>query len=219
MASSQEGLYWWLTVPVCLVLIVYFSVETFLADRSPPDEPLPLDPAWYTVETARGENLRQQPIVGNCFICHAFWVPIPRTTENSNPRFAHANIELNHGDNQRCYNCHHVSDRNMYVADNGDTLFFRTPEQLCRRCHGLIYNDWLAGTHGKWTGKYRDAALFEKKTYTCTECHDPHDPKFQYGVIAPPPTWPKTLIRTKHQVDGNGVLSGFIPDAQPEEIF
>lgn len=219
MASSQGGLRWWLVVPVCLVLIVYFYAEAVMQDKPPPDEPPALNPSWHKVETARGDIRKQQTIVGNCFICHAFWVPIPRSTENSKPRFAHANIQLNHGKNDRCYSCHHVTDRNMYVADNGGTIFYRIPEQLCARCHGLIYNDWQAGTHGKWTGKFAQAGLYDKKTYTCTECHDPHAPKFHYEKIAPAPTWPEKYIRTQGHDDGENILSGFLTDEEPKEIF
>ena len=92
-------------------------------------------------------------IVGNCHLCHAFWVPIPTSTQTSQPRFAHANIELNHGSNDRCYNCHQIDDRNNYAANDGSDIMVQIPEKLCERCHGLIYQDWLAGTHGKWTGR------------------------------------------------------------------
>lgn len=219
MALTQHGSRWWLIVPVCLVLVFVF-IRTHLAqDRSPPEKIPKLDASWHRVETARGEIRNQQPIVGNCFICHAFWVSIPTTTENSTPRFAHANITLHHGKNDRCFNCHHVTDRNMYVADNGGPLFYRTPELLCGRCHGLIYNDWKSGTHGKWTGKFSADLGSGKKTFTCTECHDPHAPQYSYPVLAPPPTWPKKYIRGESHLSDEGVFSGFVQDAKPEEMF
>jgi hypothetical protein len=218
MMPAQRGLRWWFVVPVCVVLGVLFIAEAVTFDRPPPD-PLPLNPAWYTVETARGKDLQDKTIVGNCFICHAFWVPIPTSIETSNPRFAHANIVLNHGSNDRCYNCHQITDRNMYIANNSSSIMSQTPEQLCSRCHGLIYNDWTMGTHGKWTGKFQPDKLYDRKTYTCTECHDPHNPLFRYNVIAPPPTWPDKFIRSTSHGLSEDAKSGFLIDEKPKEIF
>jgi molybdopterin-containing oxidoreductase family iron-sulfur binding subunit len=61
------------------------------------------------------------------------------------PRFAHAVIQLDHGANDRCYNCHLIQDRNKYAANDGSGIMAGNVEQLCARCHGLIYNDWSAG--------------------------------------------------------------------------
>lgn len=218
--SSQERLRLFLLVPVCLVLAFYFAAGEIKLDKPPPKEVVAnLDSAWYAVETARGDIRRDQSIVGNCFICHAFWVPIPRKITTSQPRFAHSNIIINHGSNGRCYNCHHITDRNMYAANDGSTIMVQTPEQLCARCHGLIYNDWQKGTHGKWTGKFKPANATERKTYTCTECHDPHDPPFRYRKVAPPPIWPEKYIRTASHDLSEDTLSGFLIDEEPKEIF
>lgn len=218
--SSQERLRLFLVVPVCVVLAIYFAAEAFDLDKPPPDNETPgLDPVWYSVETARGEIRNNQTIVGNCFICHAFWVPIPTSLTTSQPRFAHSNITINHGSNDRCYNCHHITDRNMYTADDGSTIMVQTPEKLCARCHGLIYNDWQKGTHGKWTGKFKPGNFNERTTYTCTECHDPHDPLFRYNTIAPAPVWPEKYIRNSSHGLNENVLSGFLLEEKPKEIF
>jgi hypothetical protein len=37
-------------------------------------DPELLQPEWYSVATARGEELKNKPMVGNCFLCHAYWV-------------------------------------------------------------------------------------------------------------------------------------------------
>ncbi len=205
-------------LPVTFIaLIVYFLLPDSGTSESEQIEPL--QPLWYRVETARGDLLENKSIVGNCHLCHAFWVPIPTSTQTSTPRFAHANITLNHGSNDRCYNCHQIDDRNKYVANDGSDIMTETPEKLCERCHGLIYQDWLAGTHGKWTGRWDSSQWYERITYTCTECHDPHDPGFKYEVIAPPPTWPDKYIRSEPEQHDTGTLSGLRLDRELEEIF
>ncbi len=214
--GSRWGLF---LLPFCFaVLLLYFLFfPTGKGDIT--FEAKSLQPQWYLVETARGEVLENKSIVGNCHICHAFWVPIPRSIQTSSPRFAHANIQLNHGSNDRCYNCHHIADRNKYVANDGTGIMVQTPEKLCERCHGLIYQDWLLGTHGKWTGKWSPENWTERITYTCTECHDPHNPLFRYDVIAPPPVWPDKFIRTEPEEAHEGPFSNFHIDTAPKEIF
>ncbi len=78
-----------------------------------------------------------------------------------------------------------VSDRNKYVADNGSGIMPQLPELLCSRCHGLIYNDWLMGTHGKWVGMWKPTKKSDRRPFTCTQCHDPHDPSFFLKAAVP----------------------------------
>lgn len=222
MVSSRSVSYWWLlfSIPLLLGLALLFLFFPFAKEVEPQSHaPLTLDPNWYTVDTARGEDLKNLTIVGNCHLCHAYWVPIPRSNQTSNPRFAHSDVQLNHGSNKRCYNCHHIADRNKFTADDGSTIMTQIPEKLCARCHGLVYNDWEAGTHGKWTGKMKNPGLFERTTYSCTECHNPHDPVFQYKKIAPPPIWPDKYIRTHSGTDHNDPMSNYLIHKQPQETF
>lgn len=222
MESSRRVTLWWLVfaVPVFLGLGVFFLYSAFSHGTDPGQEPPEmLNPSWYRVDTARGELRRISTVVGNCHLCHAYWVPIPRTNQTSSPRFAHSYITLDHGRNDRCYNCHHIADRNKYTADDGASIMTQTPEKLCGRCHGLVYNDWLAGTHGKWTGRMKEPGLFERTTYTCTECHDPHDPAFRYRTLAPPPTWPPKYIRTGGGTDHQDPMANYLILEEPEEIF
>ena len=208
--------------PILLPLIfIALSIYFFLprSSTSETTENISLKAEWYIPDTARGDILKNKSIVGNCHICHAYWVPIPTSTQTSNPRFAHANITLNHGSNDRCYNCHQIDDRNKYVANDGSDIMTETPEKLCERCHGLIYQDWLVGTHGKWTGRWNSSLWYERSSYTCAECHDPHDPAFKYQMIAPPPVWPDKYIRSEPEDHGSGTLSGLRLDQEPEEIF
>lgn len=220
MATNEMPTRWWLFFFIpALVLLGFFFLYQTLQESQAVSEPEPLQPDHYTLTTARGKELINKSIVGNCFICHAYWVPIPRTEQNSEPRFAHANITLNHGKNDRCYNCHMISDRNKYVADDGTGIIPQLSEKLCARCHGLIYDDWLMGTHGKWTGKWLVSEKGDRTSYSCTQCHDPHDPAFTYKTIAPPPIWPDKYIRTKVDDSHKGPFSNFQIDKEPKEIF
>ncbi len=220
MAQHEKPTTWWMFffLPAALALSCLFIYKTVSGDLTPsPTEKL--NSEYTRVETARGALLQDKTIVGNCFLCHAYWVPIPRTNKTSKPRFAHATLTFNHGNNDQCYNCHMISDRNKYVANDGSGIMPQLPELLCSRCHGLIYNDWIAGTHGKRTGKWLVASKGDQQNYTCTECHDPHNPKFKYSVIAPPPTWPDKYIRTKLETEHTGPGAGFMVDEEPKEIF
>lgn len=218
--SASTRLWLILTIPLFILLSAYFIFIYYTSDANADKvQPELLKSDWYAVDTARGEIRKNATIVGNCHICHAYWVPIPKSNQTSNPRFAHANLQLNHGTNDRCYNCHQITNRNNYVADDGSPIMSQTPEKLCSRCHGLIYQDWLSGTHGKWTGKYIPASYFDRITYTCTECHDPHDPKFRYDKLAPPPVWPDKYIRTANEGVHAGPMSKILIGEEPKEIF
>lgn len=211
---------WWLFlfIPALVALSCFFLFQTFTSSPASA-EPEPLRAEYHTLETARGKELENKPIVGNCFLCHAYWVPIPRSNQTSTPRFAHANIKLNHGNNDRCYNCHMISDRNKYTANDGSGIMVQLPEEMCSRCHGLIYIDWQMGTHGKWTGMWKPTEKSDRIRYTCTECHDPHNPAFTYKVIAPPPVWPEKYIRSKFEKSHAVPYSNFKVDDPPKEIF
>ena len=189
--TSSWGLF--VTVPICLVLIVYF-LATSLGTQDSPVEVEVLEAAWYTPKTARGEDLANKSMVGNCFLCHAYFLSLPDPTV-VRPRFVHSTIELNHGTNDRCYNCHLIEDRNKYVANDGSGIMHVNVEKLCERCHGLIYKDWQSGTHGVRLGKWQPQSQFEIINFKCTECHDPHSPVFRFKEYTPPPVWPDKFVR------------------------
>lgn len=196
-------------VPVFLILAVFFVISG--AGPTPEVEPpKSLDPNWYTPETARGETLKNKVMVGNCFICHALWVGLPDPGVIQ-PEFAHHVIKLDHGRNNRCYNCHLINDRNKYTAEDGSGIMPTNSEKVCARCHGLIYKDWEAGTHGVRRGKWLVSSQFDRQIFTCTECHDPHAPVFKYTKFAPPPVWPDKFIRTAAEEYDPSAFSEYLP--------
>ena len=197
-----------LALVTLLVLIALFIITGV----RPPESPEPtqsLKPEWYTPKTARVALLKNKPLVGNCFICHALWVKIP-DPQVIQPEFAHPNIKLEHGINNRCYNCHLISDRNKYAADNGSGIMHTNVEKLCARCHGLIYKDWESGTHGIRRGKWLVNSRFDRQIFTCTECHNPHSPVFKFTEFAPPPVWPDKFIRAVAEEHDPGGLSEYL---------
>jgi hypothetical protein len=88
-----------------------------------------------------------------------------------------------------------VQDRNKFTANDGTGIMPGNAEQLCARCHGLIFNDWQAGTHGVRRGRWLDPDAFELQKFKCTHCHDPQSPKFVFRTYAPPPVWPEHFVR------------------------
>ncbi len=195
---------------VILVLIFVFlgNGESEIPDSKP------LKAQWYTPETARGEILENTVLPGNCFICHSVQVPDSNVIR---PQFAHATVKLDHGANNRCYNCHHIYERDSLAGDGEAKIPFATPEKLCEKCHGIIVADWKAGTHGLRQGGWllNDGKM--PVNYTCTQCHDPHSPKFKYKVAAPAPMWPAKTIRQTRQENENPA-SAYLTDSNQERF-
>jgi hypothetical protein len=115
--------------------------------------------------------------------CHRI---IPSPTETFRKLTQHPEIRLNHGINTRCFNCHHPTNRNVFVDDFGREIPWREPQLLCAKCHGPVYRDWQAGSHGRING-YWDTAKGPQTKRRCIECHDPHHPPFAALTPAPGP--------------------------------
>ncbi len=199
-------------LPGAIILVLVFL---FLG-RGKPDipDPTPLKAEWYTPETARGKILENTVMPGNCFICHSVQVPDPNVIR---PQFAHITIKLDHGVNSRCFNCHHIYDRDSLAGDGESKISFATPEKLCARCHGIIVKDWQEGTHGLRQGGWLVNEGESPINYTCTECHDPHSPKFKYRFAAPAPTWPDKTIRKTRYFDDDP-KSAYLTDSIQEKF-
>ena len=110
----------------------------------------------------------------------------------------HAHIELRHGMNDRCYNCHGREDRNKLLLHGGVEIGYDQVEMLCAKCHGTTYRDWQVGMHGRTNGSW-DKGSGRQVRLKCTQCHDPHAPA--YAPIVPMPA-PNTLRMGPQSPDG-----------------
>lgn len=119
-----------------------------------------------------------------CNDCHSI---IP-TSASGRTRVAiqHREIQLEHGINTHCLNCHHPTNRNAFADSQGGEISWSEPQLLCAKCHGPVYRDWQHGSHGRING-YWDVELGEQTRRKCIECHDPHRPPFPALSPAPGP--------------------------------
>ncbi len=184
----RSGLQPW--VPVAFLASAAVLVFDPLPPRVPISLPTPV-PSWATDPTpVRQPTMRPvYPLAGytyECMECHRI---IPSPEETLRPLTQHTEIEFNHGINTRCFNCHHRKNRNAFVDDFGAEIAWEQPQLLCAKCHGPVYRDWQAGSHGRSNG-YWDTARGEQVRLRCIQCHDPHAPPF--GSMAPAPG-PNTL--------------------------
>jgi hypothetical protein len=121
-----------------------------------------------------------------CSECHALF-PSPEVVRD--PLLQHTHIVLDHGLNDRCYNCHSRENRDLLVKHGGETIGFAAAPELCSQCHGTVFRDWQDGIHGRTTGSWETNAPAQRRL-GCNECHDPHSPA--YPRLAPLPG-PNTL--------------------------
>jgi len=145
-------------------------------------------PAWATDTTpVRHARLRPEIELAGytyaCSDCHNLFPSPPETTRSLTQ---HRDIVLDHGINDRCFNCHHLTNRDTFVDDWGREIPYDRPPLLCAKCHGPVYRDWLHGSHGRTNG-YWDTKAGPQRRLKCIECHDPHRPAFPSLRPAPPP--------------------------------
>ncbi len=140
-------------------------------------DPTPVrQPSEWPLYTVAGYEYR-------CSDCHRI---LPSPAETHRTLGQHTEIALRHGLNTRCFNCHHRMNRDAFVNDLGGEIPWENPEQLCARCHGPVYRDWQAGSHGRSNG-FWDTSRGEQTRRKCIECHDPHVPPFPSMAPAPGP--------------------------------
>jgi hypothetical protein len=112
----------------------------------------------------------------NCMECHKLFPA--RWHYNDRPFNEHKDLQLQHGENRFCLNCHHPTNRNAFVDYDGAEIPQADVVKLCAKCHGTIYRDWEAGVHGRQNG-FWNTSMGDKTKLRCIQCHDPHSPKFK----------------------------------------
>ncbi len=144
------------------------------------------------VRETKGLDLTRMGWSYNCMECHKLF---PAQWTHSQ-YVEHKNIQLNHGKNRFCLNCHHSVERNTFVDYDGSVIPEAHVVDLCAKCHGPAHRDWQAGVHGRRNGYWQK----DKGTQTrlrCIQCHDPHNPKFKPIKPLTAPTYPKRAAKPK----------------------
>ena len=134
-----------------------------------------------------GLDLTRNGWTYNCMECHKLFPA--RWHYDNRPFNEHKNIQLDHGNNRFCLNCHHPTNRNAFVDYDGAEIAQADVVKLCAKCHGTIYRDWQAGVHGRQNG-FWNASMGDKTKLRCIQCHDPHSPKFKSMQPLPPLRYP-----------------------------
>lgn len=137
----------------------------------------------------------------NCMECHQH-VDAKRF-DREEIKVEHERIQLKHGNNRYCLNCHHPDNRNAFVDYDGSEIPESQVTMLCAKCHGPKYRDWEAGVHGRQNG-YWDLTKGSRSKLRCIQCHDPHDPAFPEISPMAAPRYPKRAARSKPDNHGGG---------------
>lgn len=143
----------------------------------------------WVVDTATVRNPSRRPEIRigaytyECSDCHRL---IESPGETVRTLTQHEHIVFEHGLNTRCFNCHHLGNRDVFAGEGSQVIPYDQPEMLCAKCHGPVFRDWLHRAHGRTSGFWHPViGPMERKS--CVECHDPHFPPFQSMTPAPPP--------------------------------
>jgi hypothetical protein len=131
----------------------------------------------------------------DCMECHKL---IQARWHYDRPLNEHKSVQLEHGNNRFCLNCHHATNRNAFVDYDGSEIAQADVVLLCAKCHGTTYRDWKAGVHGRQNG-FWNASMGDKTKLRCIQCHDPHHPKFQDMKPLPPLTYPPRAAHPPEQ--------------------
>ena len=145
-----------------------------------------IDPQALRVPLTDPPQVKIGGLMQGCMDCH-FLFPSKLITDH--PLQQHRHLRMDHGLNDRCFNCHAYGDRSKLVLHDGELIGFEDSVRLCAKCHGPTWRDWDAGMHGRTMGSW-DAASGRQQRLVCIQCHDPHAPAFD--PIAPLPG-PDTL--------------------------
>lgn len=171
---------------IFLTLAIWFL---FGAGEAIPSLPEPTQVSEEQLATTPARRaLTDPPLYRNagfdyeCQECHRLFSSMPETDR---VLMRHRNIELDHGLNDRCFNCHHNEDRNLLALQGGETVTYSNSPQLCGKCHGPTFRDWQQGMHGRTIPSATEPA--GRVRLKCTECHDPHAPAMAGMELLPGP--------------------------------
>lgn len=109
-----------------------------------------------------------------CTECHTKPVQDMKTGDIKK---AHWDIKLNHADAtiMNCTSCHNGSDMDHLKSLTGLKIDLNASYKLCGQCHSPQFSDWKGGAHGKRMGGWAEP----RASFTCVNCHNPHDPSIK----------------------------------------
>lgn len=81
-----------------------------------------------------------------------------------------------HEDDGWCLRCHKSGNYLKLTLINGKEISFNDAHLLCSECHSNIYKDWQHNEHGKRVGSWKGP----RQVYSCTACHQAHEPKYKH---------------------------------------
>lgn len=136
------------------------------------------------VDSGKKDSHGQAVMVG-CATCHDTREPNFKASNGAVLEEFHKGLKTRHGD-QTCLSCHNPKDYSTLKRADGRALDFSQSMQLCAQCHGPQYRDYQNGSHGGMTG-YWDLKQGPRERNHCTDCHDPHCPKYPLVMPVFPP--------------------------------
>lgn len=177
---------WW-AVGTCvgafLLLAGSFAGRLFGAPPAKADIP-PLEPSFYSTDTVRKVRKDMTWDGAPCSSCHDGSEPMQGDPKEKG--VFHDKIELKHGRNQHCFNCHNRKQPADFADFDGAPIKLADVQLLCAKCHGTTFRDWNDGSHGRRSGSWDKAKGGPKQT-VCIACHEPHWPHFKAMKSAPAP--------------------------------
>ncbi|WP_347923099.1 cytochrome c3 family protein [Pontimicrobium sp. SW4] len=110
-----------------------------------------------------------------CIECHS--KPLQEMQKNSDSKKAHWDITLVHAneDIMNCITCHNPNNMDDLKSLTGKSIDFNNSYRLCSQCHTKQFDDWKGGAHGKRIAGWAPP----RASFTCVNCHNPHDPHFK----------------------------------------
>lgn len=115
-----------------------------------------------------------------CDQCHASMEANPEIRQLDTVHHA----EIEHGRGRIwCLSCHDLEDRNYLTTLLNERVDFDEAYVVCGGCHANRQKDWMFGAHTKrvdnWSG--------DRTQYSCTHCHDAHNPAIESRAPEPAP--------------------------------
>lgn len=180
----------------CAALLAVLAIVVFVMPAQTNTQEGPFDGISETSPEANKDEEYAVPLeplpktITPCRACHGPEKDFKINWTREEVLRVHTDIRLKHGGVRVwCLDCHSPEERNYLLPlSDGKRIPFERSYELCGKCHGTKYRDWRNGIHGKRVGYWNG-----KKIYMlCTQCHNPHAPRFRPIEPMPPPKKPRS---------------------------